>query len=191
METLFVNACLRGEQSRTLALCERYLEGVPNVREVNLAQVRPEPLYADQVAYRASLQEAGDFDDPIFDLAKEFAAADEIVIGAPYWDLSFPAALKVYIERVSVMDITFHYTEQGLCEGLCNARRLTYITSCGGSVEPLNLGYDYFCGIARMFGIDQVGFAAAEMLDVVGIDIEAQMRIAFDQVDRLRAARDA
>ena len=43
--------------------------------------------------------------------------ADEIVIGAPYWDLSFPAALKVYIEHVSVCDIAFHYTEDAQCEG--------------------------------------------------------------------------
>ena len=36
-----------------------------------------------------------------------------------YWDLSFPAALKIYIEHAAVMGVTFHYTEEGRCEGLC------------------------------------------------------------------------
>jgi len=33
---------------------------------------------------------AGSFDDPMFALARQFAAADEVVIAAPLWDLSFP-----------------------------------------------------------------------------------------------------
>ena len=97
MTTLFVNACMRGEQSRTLELCREYLEGKEKVVEVNLAEMGLKPFDAGMVAYRAQLQKAGVFDDPIFDLSQQFAEADEIVIGAPYWDLSFPAALKVYI----------------------------------------------------------------------------------------------
>ena len=31
MTVLFVNACLRGEESRTLTLCREYLEGVDDV----------------------------------------------------------------------------------------------------------------------------------------------------------------
>lgn len=65
----------------------------------------------------------------MFDIGKDFAEADEIVIGAPYWDLSFPAALKIYIEHAAVMGVTFHYTEEGRCEGLCRAKHLTYITT--------------------------------------------------------------
>lgn len=187
MTTLFVNACLRGEDSRTLTLCREYLEGMPDVQEVNLAELKLEPFYAEQVQRRVDLQSQGLFEDPLFDLSKQFAAADEIVIGAPYWDLSFPAALKTYLEHVSVCDITFHYTEQAQCIGKCKASRLTYITTCGGSVEGANLGYEYFCGIARMFGIPETRFAAAENLDIVGIDIEAQMNIARATIAKLKA----
>ena len=94
MTTLVVNACMRGEQSRPLELCREYLEGKENVVEVNLAEMGLKPFDAGMVAYRAQLQKAGVFDDPIFDLSQQFAKADEIVIGAPYWDLSFPAALR-------------------------------------------------------------------------------------------------
>lgn len=182
MTTLFVNACMRGEQSRTLTLCREYLAGLEgDVVEVNLAELGLEPFDAAKVAYRTEKQAARAWDDPIFDLSRQFAAADDIVVGAPYWDLSFPAALKVYLEHVSVCDIAFHYTEDARCEGLCKARRLTYIATCGGFVEGANYGYEYLCGIAQMFGIPETRFVAAEGLDIVGIDVKAQM-------DKARAA---
>ena len=95
MTTLFVNACMRGEDSRTLALCREYLQGKEDVVEVDLAALGLKPFDAQMVAYRTEKQKAKAWDDPILDLSHQFAEADEIVIGAPYWDLSFPAALKV------------------------------------------------------------------------------------------------
>lgn len=186
---LFVNACLRGEQSRTLTLCREYLEGVDDVEEVNLAELKLEPYYGPSAAYRAQLEKDGQFDDPMFDLGRQFAEADEIVIGAPYWDLSFPAALKIYIEHAAVMGMTFHYTEEGRCEGLCRAKHLTYITTGGGEVSAMNYGYEYLCGIAGMFGIPETRFAAAENLDVVGADIEANMNAARATLAKLKATR--
>ena len=158
MTTMFVNACMRGEDSRTLALCREYLQGKEEVVEVDLATLGLKPFDAQMVAYRTEKQKAKAWDDPIFDLSHQFAEADEVVIGAPYWDLSFPAALKVYMEHVSVCDIAFHYTEDARCEGICKADRLTYIASCGGFVEGANFGYEYFCGIAKMFGIPETRF---------------------------------
>ena len=185
MTTLFVNACMRGEDSRTLALCREYLQGKEEVVEVDLATLGLKPFDAQMVAYRTEKQKAKAWDDPIFDLSHQFAEADEVVIGAPYWDLSFPAALKVYIEHVSVCDIAFHYTEDAQCEGLCKATRLTYLTTCGGFVEGANFGYEYLCGIAKMFGIPEVRFVAAEGLDIVGIDVDVQMDKARAQMAKL------
>ena len=185
MATLFVNACMRGEESRTLKLCREYLAGKSDVEEVNLAVAGLTPFDAVRVAYRIEKQRAKAWDDPIFSLSRQFADADEIVIGAPYWDLSFPAALKIYIEHVSVCDIAFHYTKDARCEGLCKAKRLVYIAACGGFVEGANYGYDYLCGIAKMFGIPETRFVAAEGLDIVGIDVEAQMGKALAQIAEL------
>ena len=42
----------------------------------------------------------------MFDLARQFARAEIIVMAAPYWDLSFQAALKQYLEQVNVVGIT-------------------------------------------------------------------------------------
>lgn len=189
MTVLFVNACLRGEESRTLKLCREYLDGIEDVKEVNLAELKLEPYYGESAAFRAQLEKNGLFDDPMFDIGKDFAEADEIVIGAPYWDLSFPAALKIYIEHAAVMGVTFHYTDQGVCEGLCRARHLTYITTGGGNVASMNYGYDYLRGIAGMFGIPETRFACAENLDVVGADVEANLDAARAVLAELKAAR--
>lgn len=186
MTVLFVNACMRGDESRTLKLCREYLNDVPNVEEVDLSQLMPVPFTKEMVAYRIEKQQAEAWDDPIFALSKQFAAADDIVIGTPYWDLSFPAALKAYMEHVSVCDITFHYTEDARCVGKCRAHSLTYITTCGGFVDGANYGYDYFCGIANMFGIPETRFVAAEGLDIVGIDVEAQLNKAREQIAKLK-----
>ncbi len=186
MSVLFVNACLRGERSRTLKLCTEYLEGKEDVEEVNLAKLDLKPFDVNMVDYRVEKQEACAWDDPIFALARQFADADEIVIGAPYWDLSFPAALKVYIEHVSVCELAFHYTEDARCEGLCRAKRMTYITTCGGFVDGANYGYEYMCGIAQMFGIPEVRFIAAEGLDVLGMNVEAQLDLAREKMARLK-----
>ena len=36
-----------------------------------------------------------------------------IVIAAPYWDLSFPAVLKTYLEQINVLGVTFDYSDDG------------------------------------------------------------------------------
>ena len=48
----------------------------------------------DFLATRDALREKEAYDSPMFALAREFAAAEKIVVAAPYWDLSFPAVLK-------------------------------------------------------------------------------------------------
>lgn len=176
--TLFVNACMRRDQSRTLVLCKELLASKENVAEVDLTTMNLAPFDGDMLEARSALEGIGCYDDPMFDLSHQFAEADEIVIGAPYWDQSFPAALKVYFEHVSVCNIPFIYTEQGECIGQCKAQTLTYVTTCGGFLEGVNYGYDYVCGIAAMFGIPEVRLVAAEGLDIIGMDIEAQMNKA-------------
>ena len=128
MTILFVNACMRGEQSRTLQLCREYLEGAEDdVVEVDLAALDLKPFDAAMVAYRTEKQTAREWDDPIFALSRQFVEAEDIVIGAPYWDLSFPSALKIYLEYVSVCDLAFHYTETRAARA--SARRAASPTS--------------------------------------------------------------
>lgn len=77
MKTLLVNACTRGVESRTYQLAQAYLGGIP-YEEVTLIDLNLVPYNQEMVEKRTHLQLAGDFSDPLFDLAKQFADADEI-----------------------------------------------------------------------------------------------------------------
>ena len=120
---LFVNACAR-EESRTLRLCRHFLAELTGfeVEELRLFEEDLRPMDAAALAERDACLQAGDYAHPCLRYAKQFAAADLILIGAPYWDLSFPAALKIYLERVSANGIVFRYDEHGMPHGLCKAR---------------------------------------------------------------------
>ena len=111
---LFVNACVR-PQSRTLRLARRVLEKLGGtVEEVDLGREPVRPLDLEALQERDALLEREDYGAPAFRYARQFAAADAIVIAAPYWDLSFPAALKVYLENVMITGVTFGYSPEGI-----------------------------------------------------------------------------
>ena len=131
-------------------------------------------LDSEKLELRDSLVANKDFLNEEFSYANQFAQADEIVIAAPYWDLSFPSLLKAYLEAISINGITFQYNEKGVPKGLCRAKRVIYITTAGGFIGDLNLGYDYVKAFfERILGIKEALFFKAEALDVYGTDIEA------------------
>ena len=185
MKVLFVNACVRGENSRTLMLCRDYLQKLQEkypeavMEEVDLNRLEIPQQNRDVLEQRDELRHADRFDDEMFDLAKQLIAADHVVIGAPYWDLSYPAVLKTYLERCSVDKLTFIYNEHGAPVGQCRAEALTYITTSGGFIGALNFGFDYVKGLGNvLFGIEKFYFASAEGLDIVGTDIDAKLEEA-------------
>ena len=97
--------------------------------------------------------------------------AEIIVVGAPYWDLMFPAVLKNYFERVTVSGLTFSYGQNGIPKGHCKGKKLIYVTTSGGPIK-FNFGYDYVAAIAKGFyGINDVSLVKAEGLDIYGADV--------------------
>lgn len=56
-----------------------------------------EPLNRERLEYRTKLIEMKNYEDKIFEYAKQFSNAETIVIAAPYWDESYPAILKIYM----------------------------------------------------------------------------------------------
>ena len=192
MKVLFVNACLRGERSRTLVLCREYLKKLQElhpeavVEEVDLNTLDLEVQDCAVLDQRDALRHAGNFDHEMFDLAKQLIAADHVVIGAPYWDLSFPAKLKMYLERCSVDKLTFIYNEKGVPQGQCKADSLVYITTSGGFIGDMNFGFDYVKGLcSALFGIRKFHFASAEGLDIAGVDIDAKLKDAKQTLDEI------
>lgn len=169
---LFINACVR-EQSRTLNLAQYVLEKLGGeVEEVKLHEVKLFPLNREGIELREMACKNNDFSSHVFDLAKQFAKAETILIAAPYWDLMFPASLKTYIETITINDLTFTYGENGIPQGLCSCKKLIYITTSGGPIH-FNFGYDYISAVAKAFyGVKEVQCVKAEGLDIHGADVE-------------------
>ena len=190
---LFINACVRGERSRTLKLARRFLDAYraahPDtvITERDLCAARLQPQYPEVLAERDALWSAGKLEQPMFEPAWQFAAADKLVIAAPFWDMSFPAILKIYLERISVTDLTFGYSEEGAMVGLCKASKLLYITTRGGyyAGTPLDIATQHIKGLAVMYGIPCVHFLDAEGLDDVRNDKQALLEQAMERADAL------
>lgn len=184
-EILFVNACVR-ENSRTLSLAKHVLDSLGGkAEEVKLYEADLAPLDSEGMKARDEASRSKDFSDSRFDLARQFASAETIVIAAPYWDLMFPAVLKLYFESVCVSGLTFVYGENGRPMGLCKAKRLIYVMTAGGPVIN-NFGYEYTRALAQsFFGINDTRYISAEGLDIRGVCAEAILQRAKDSVKQI------
>ncbi|MBR5468753.1 MAG: NAD(P)H-dependent oxidoreductase [Firmicutes bacterium] len=181
---LFINSCIRKNESRTLALAKALLDKLEGeIKEVDLTSENIAPLTAETLALRNELTEKGDLSHPMLKYASDFAAADTIVIGTPFWDLAFPAVLKQYLEQICACGITFRYNDHGIPQGMCKAKKVYYVTTAGGFLEGMNFGFDYIKALCNLyFGIKDVECIAAEGLDIWGNDAE---KILEDRINSL------
>lgn len=182
---LFIDACVR-QSSRTLELSRRLLSHLSHgqIAERRLADFEFPKVDEAYLEKRDTLIKANKLNDTMFALANEFASADEIVIAAPYWDMSFPAALKQYFELINVIGITFRYTETGQPKGLCKAKRLFYVSTSGGDYCPEEFGFGYVDALCKGFyGIPETNLFMARGLDIVGRDVNAILEGAKREID--------
>ena len=188
-KVLFVNACIkRCVPSRTLRLAKAYLaerckDQSDGLETVDLEDLRLAPLSGRELAVREEAIQKEDFSAAVFDFARDFRSAEEVVIAAPYWDMSFPAVLKVYLEHLCVNKFTFGYGETGAPRSLCNVKKVVYITTAGGMIGAANFGFEYVKGLfAALFGVADFSFFGAEGLDIFGNDPEAILKAAIDKM---------
>ncbi len=185
-ELLFVDCMIRGEASRTRRIAEAFLaelgEETYHVTHLDLSAAGLMPHDRARLEKRDALLAAGELDDEMFRYAHQFAAADAVVIAAPFWDLSFPALLKIYIENISVGGITFGYADAGP-EGLCRGTHLIFFTSRGGiyTGSGMEHGNAYMQSLKTFFGFDNYTCVAADGLDIVGYDIETALAAACEE----------
>ena len=189
-QLLYIDCCIRGEQSRTRKLGEAFLAALPDRWEVTRLDLMHEglqPLMPDTLASRDESAARGELDAPRFKYAHQIAAADAVVMAAPFWDLSVPALLKIYIENVSMDGITFQSTAEGL-KGLCRGTDLVFLTTRGGIYEPgsdWEQAVPYLKAIQRFFGFGDFRYVAADGLDIQGYDGEAALQKAMDEARAL------
>ena len=174
MKLLFVDCCIsqRGADSRTRAVADAFLDTFgANHPEAEVETVTPEQLLAlkpfdvEMLNDREALAGAGAFDAPVFDLARQFRGADAVVVAAPYWDLSYPAALRTYVEYISAVGLTYHYEADG-CHGDCKAQRLVYLTSGGDFEHEDSIGVLHWRQLCGLFGVKRFDYVFAGGLDI-------------------------
>ena len=87
--------------------------------------------------------------------------------------------LKTYIENIYVTGIVTKYGNDGIPVGLCNAKKLYYVTTAGGPLDE-RFGYGYIKTLALdYFGIKETSLIKAEMLDILGNDSEKILKEAI------------
>ena len=190
MRMLFVNACIRGEESRTLKLCRGFLETAGSLMPDMQLTVHDltggafQPMTLARLQQKERLCDARAWSDPMFEQALEFQQADAVLVGAPYWDLAFPAVLKTWIENMYVRNLTFRY-ENDRPVGLCRGKEAVYITTSGSPIGENDWGSGYFRAVMRMLGIPGYTRFSLEGLDLTDAAPETMMTDADERIRRL------
>ena len=165
MNLIYINACMRAG-SRTQRIATPIIEELRkryNVETVDLTK----NMYP--VADNSTLEDRnqGIVPQEHVAIAKKIAAADRIVIAAPFWDMSFPSALKVFFENMSLFGVTFNSNDKE-CYGLCKAEKVMYITTRGMDIstgDPLEQATPYIKALSYLWGWGELTVISAQNMD--------------------------
>lgn len=170
----YVDACLRtGSNTKKIAdaviakLSEKY-----EVETVRLSENAFPVVNNDILNDRAN----GIVPNEYVEMAKKLADADRIVIAAPFWDMSFPSALKVFLENMSLFNVTFGSNEKE-CYGLCKAEKVLYITTRGMNIntgDALEQATPYIKAIGKLWGLGELHVISAQNMDYSTEDQKAE-----------------
>ena len=164
-KVFYVDACLRaGSNTKKIAdaiiakLSEKY-----DVETVSLSENVFPVVNNDILNDRAN----GIVPDKYVEMAKSLANAERLVIAAPFWDMSFPSALKVFLENMSLFNVTFGSNEKE-CYGLCKAEKVLYITTRGMDISTggdLEQATPYLKAIGKLWGLGELHVISAQNMD--------------------------
>jgi len=119
------------------------------------------------------------------ELIAELRAADTLVIGAPIYNFSVPAAFKAWVDLIARVGETFQYGESGPV-GLLSGKRAIVAVASGG--VALGSDYDHASGYLRQIlgfiGITDVTIVAA---DAMAADADASLAKAHAAIATLAA----
>ena len=166
MKILYIDACIREELSRTKKIATSIINELKENHEVETLKLNDLNLKIvdkELITKRNNKQ----IDVEVLTWAKKVATADKIVIAAPFWDMSFPAALKNFFELCSIFEVTFSSTDKQ-CYGLCKADTLLYITTRGMDIhtgDMLDGATPYLKALMWLWGIKNLQVVEATNMD--------------------------
>ena len=178
---LYIDACIRDELSRTKKIATPVVEALKEKYDVQTIVIND--LNLSVVQKDLILKRTGGIIDPtVMSWAESVRDTDRIVIAAPFWDMSIPAALKNFLELCSILDVTFK-TDDKICYGNCKSEKLLYITTRGMDISTgdiLEQGSSYLNALSWLWGMGTLQTISAQNMDYVSEDeIEEKIRIAI------------
>ena len=184
---LYIDACIRDEESRTRRIAEpivKALKAKYDVQRLVLNDLELEIVRRDLLRKRLN----GIIDPAVMSWAETVRDADRIVIAAPFWDMSIPAALKNFIELCSILDVTFK-TNDKTCYGNCKAEKLLFITTRGMDIPTGDVreqATSYLKALSWLWGIGPMEVVAAQNMDYAPAEeIEHKIRQAIEDGMRI------
>ena len=180
---LYIDSCIRGELSRTKKIATPIIEKLSERYEVETIVINDlelRPVQAEENRRRAG----GVVSEEAISLANKIKNADRIVIAAPFWDMSIPAALKTFFELCSLFHVTID-TDDKTCYGLCKAENAMFITTRGMKIrtgEPLEQATPYLKALFWLWGIKGFEVVARENFDYLPQEeIEKEISSAIEE----------
>ena len=166
MKKLFyIDACLR-ESSNTKKIADVIIDELSKKYEVETARLS---MHTFPVVDNDILNDRanGIVPEEFVAMAHKLADADRLVIAAPFWDMSFPSALKVFFENMSLFNVTFASDEKE-CYGLCKAEKVLYITTRGMNIntgDNLEQATPYIKALSKLWGLGELHVISAQNMD--------------------------
>ncbi len=162
---IFIDACMR-QGSRTRLIADALLAQLATRYEIETISI-VDTTYPTVNNAILTQRSQGYVPEEYVQMARRIAQASRLVIAAPFWDMSFPSALKVFIENMSLFGVTFSSTDTH-CHGLCQCQRVLYITTRGMDIptgHPLEQATPYIKAISHLWGLGEVITVAAQNID--------------------------
>ena len=165
---LYIDSCIRGELSRTKRIATPIIEKLKERYEVETIVINDldlKPVQFDENRRRAG----GIVSEEAVSWANKIKNADRIVISAPFWDMSIPAALKTFFELCSLFGVTFD-SDDKTCFGLCKAENVMFITTRGMKIEtgdPIEQATPYLKALFWLWGIKGLEVVARSNFDYI------------------------
>lgn len=180
---IYVNSIIRKDESRTKKLIDSILDGIKGeveIKEINLNNLDLTPY--NEVSYEDKVNNGTP--DVFFNLSKEIAESDGLIIASPFWDMSFPSLLKSFLEKISLFDVVF-ISDDKKCIGIAKCPFMYYVTTRGMDIhdgDELEQGTPYLKALCWLWGIKKFEVTSCSNFDYLpqeAIDKEIEKKTAL------------
>lgn len=117
-------------------------------------------------------------------LVNELMKADYIIIGAPIYNFSIPAALKAYFDLIARVGLTFKFTENGPVGLLKGKKAFVVISSSGTAIgSAIDFSSKYIIHFLSFLGITDVALISLDQLLFKQEEIIKQVAHKIEQIE--------